>query len=324
MPVKKEKISKIVFIVGPTAIGKTRLAVRLAKKINAEVVSADSMQIYKGMRILSQAPSAEEKDHIRHHLIGLLDPKDEYSAAAFIKLATERIRSIIRRRKMPIVAGGSGLYVKALIDGLFPAPAADMKFRLRMHRRALKMGPGSIHKELMLIDPVSAGNIHPNDERRIVRALEIYHITGRTMTDLKSQTKGLKDHYEIYIFGLTGPREDMYNGINMRTDVMFEKGLVREIKRLMKKKMSKTASAALGIKEVRSFLKGEYGLSEAKEMLKQNTRNFAKRQMTWFRADPRIQWFDVSKSNDTDIARKIMAYIKKRSGKNTKYAVRCT
>lgn len=289
---------RIIFIVGPTAIGKTRVAVKLARTLSSEIISADSMQVYKGMRLLSQAPGRAEKKSVRYHLTEVLYPRKEYSVALFIKRARPLIASIMKRGKVPIVAGGSGLYVKGLIDGLFPSPEADMKFRAKMARFAAKYGSKKLHTKLSKIDPVSAGLIHPNDLRRIIRSLEIHHSTGKTMTELKSETKGIKDIYDIKIFGLTRPREEIYSGIDARVDEMFRDNVVGEVKGLKKKRLSKTAGEALGLKEISGYLEGQYDPDTAKDLLKMNTRRFAKRQFTWFRADKRIKWIDLSKVSE--------------------------
>ncbi|MFA6142533.1 MAG: tRNA (adenosine(37)-N6)-dimethylallyltransferase MiaA [Candidatus Omnitrophota bacterium] len=302
---------KIIFIVGPTAIGKTRLAVKLADKINGEIISADSMQVYKGMKILSQAPSFAERKGARHHLVGLLDPRKEYSVADFRIMATDIISSIIRRKKAVIIVGGSGLYVKALIDGLFPTPKADLKFRKKMEAFASKNGLKKLYEKLLKTDQGSAKLIHPNDKRRIIRALEIYNATGKTMTELKTETRGLSDIYNIRIYGLIRPRDEIYPLINSRVERMFGEGLVREVKRFKGKKLSRTAAAILGYKEVSGYIDGSYDLEAAKEILKKNTRRFAKRQLTWFRADHRIQWFDLSKiDNKALIGRIVKEYHK--------------
>ena len=182
----------VVFLVGPTATGKTSLAIKLAKRLKGEIVSADSMQVYKRMRVISQAPSRSEMGGIRHHLVSILDPSTDYNVSSFRKKATEAIRSIVRRGKIPIVAGGSGLYIKALVDGLFPSPEADIRFREKLGRFIKKYGSARAHKKLAAIDPDSAARIHPNDARRIIRALELYNVTGRTMTELKKIQRALK------------------------------------------------------------------------------------------------------------------------------------
>jgi tRNA dimethylallyltransferase len=303
MPLSKKY--SVIFIVGPTAIGKTPLGVKLAHKTGGEIISADSMQVYKSMEVISQAPTRKEKERVAHRLIGIIDPGKEYSVAAFRDQATRAIASAIKRKKVPIVVGGSGLYVKALIDGLFPSPEADEAFREKMYRIASKKGSSELHKELSAIDPDSAGRIHPNDTRRIIRALEIYKTTGKTMTEHKVETKGLKDKYDIKIYGLRAPRGTIYEKINLRVDRMLDEGAVTEVLRLKKKALSRTARAVLGYKEIAGYLDGDYDFEAAREILKKNTRNFAKRQLTWFGADKRIKWFDVTKKSDGAIIKKI-------------------
>ncbi|OGW85315.1 MAG: tRNA (adenosine(37)-N6)-dimethylallyltransferase MiaA [Omnitrophica bacterium RIFCSPLOWO2_01_FULL_45_10] len=296
------RINTVIFIVGPTAVGKTRLAVKLAAKIGGEIISCDSMQIYKGLRILSQAPTAKDKKSIRHHLVAVLGVGKEYNAASFRRRAVRIINSMIgRKAAVPIIVGGSGLYVKSLIDGLFPSPPADLKFRNRMRRFIINYGSEKPHKELSNIDPEAAKKIHPNDSRRIIRALEIYHATGHTPTEIKLKTKGIKDLYDIRIFGLMKPRELLYSDINTRVDRMFEDGALDEVKRLQRKRLSKTAKAILGFKEIKGLLNKKYGFDTAKDLLKKNTRRFAKRQIAWFKQDSRIAWFDVSKMIDEKI-----------------------
>ena len=286
---------KVIFIVGPTAIGKTCLAVELAKKIGGEIISADSMQGYKGMDILSQKPAKNEQKKVPHHLISFLKAQDEYSAANFSKLARKKIEEIIKRQKTPIVVGGSGLYVKALIDGVFPSRGKDEYLRKELQRLAEDKGNLFLYNRLKKIDPASAAKIHPNDLKRVIRAIEIYELEKVTKTGLKEKTKGIKDKYDIKIFGLIADREKLYQRINKRVDLMFRKGLVKEVEKLLRGTLSITSSQALGIKEVKGFLEKEYGIAKAKEILKRNTRRFAKRQLTWFRPDSRIVWLDAGK-----------------------------
>lgn len=295
----------IVFIVGPTAIGKTSLAVRLASSLHGEVISCDSMQVYKGMQILNQSPKYAKTKKCRYHLVEFLRPQEEFSVAAFIKRSSILINNLIKNKKVPIFAGGTGLYVKGLIDGLFVSPEADIKFRKSMYGYAKRYGSSKLHAKLKKIDAAASRSIHPNDTRRIVRALEIWHSTGSTMTELKKTTKGISDKYTIKIFGLTAPREKIYSNINDRVDEMLASGVINEVKRLSKKRLSKTAKAVLGYKEILGYLKDDYDLETAKELMKRNTRRFAKRQLTWFRADKRIKWFDVSKIKQSRIIKSI-------------------
>jgi len=291
---------KVIVIVGPTASGKTNLAVNLAKKINGEIISADSMQAYKGMDIISQSPTPLERSRAKHHLISFLDPRKEYSAVMFSKKADKTIADIVRRKKTPIVVGGSGLYVKALIDGVFPSKGKDEAFRERLRSEAKKNGNDFLHARLREIDPVSAGKIHPNDVKKIIRALEIYETHKKTKSHLQKKTKGIKDKYDVRMFGITMERKILYEKINARVDEMFKRGLVAEAKRLLTHAGGATSSLALGVKEARGFLEGSYGIGEAAEALKKNTRRFAKRQLTWFRADRRIKWIDINKTSLTE------------------------
>jgi tRNA dimethylallyltransferase len=256
MPLKKN----VVFIVGPTAIGKTAFSIKCASRVNGEIISCDSMQVYRGMQVLSQAPGPAETKKIRHHLVKFLSPQKEFNVAAFRKKAVRLISNITKRKKTPIVVGGSGLYVKGLVDGLFPSPKADIRFRAKMYDYAARHGSARLYKKLAKVDPAAARLIHPNDARRIVRALEIWHSTGKTMTELKRKTKGLSEKYAIKIFALTAPRERIYFNIDNRVDRMLAGGAVDEVKKLLKKRLSKTAGAVLGLKEISSYLKGEYGL----------------------------------------------------------------
>ncbi len=287
MQLKKEAV---IFIVGPTGIGKTALALKMARKIRAEIISCDSMQVYKAMNILSQPPKVSETKKIRYHLIKFLSPTKEYSAGSFERRAASLIDDIIRRKQIPIIVGGTGLYVKSLVDGLFPSPGALPKLRKRLYDYASRYGNARLHNKLKKIDPRAADSIHPNNVRRVVRALEICHSTGRTMTELKGDTKGIADKYRIKMIGLTSSREKIYSNINARVDKMFASGVVGEVRKLSRRRLSKTAKAVLGYKEILGFLKKEYSLDEAKELMKRNTRRFAKRQLTWFRADKRIKW----------------------------------
>lgn len=296
---------KIVFIVGPTAIGKTSLAIKLASKIKGEIISCDSMQVYKGVKILSQAPARRETGKIPYHLINFLSPAKEFSVARFVKTARRLIKEVIARKRTPIIAGGSGLYIKGLIDGLFPSPEADNRFRERMYGLARRRGSGYLHKKLKVIDPISAAAIHENDAKRIIRALEIWHSTGKTMTELKKETKGISGIYNIKMFGLTAPRDIIYERINGRVEDMIKAGAVKEVKKISKKKLSKTTGTVLGLRELSAFLGGEYDLNTAIELMKRNTRRFAKRQLTWFRADGRIEWFDISRLSERKIVDKI-------------------
>jgi len=310
MGIKRRSVSgtganRAVFIVGPTAAGKTSLAVKVARRLHGEIISCDSMQVYKGMAVASQSPGAAAKKAVRHHLVEVLDPHCEYNAASFRRRATAIIASLERRGKPPVIVGGSGLYIKALIDGLFPSPKPDERFRRSMYRFTATHGSKALHDRLAGIDAQAARSIHPNDTRRIIRALEIHHTAGKTKTDLKKKTRGIAGTHKVMLFGITRPREDLYNRIDRRCDAMVEDGIVEEVEKLRRKKLSRTARGMLGFKEVMGYVSGQYDSEAMKELLKKNTRRFAKRQLTWFRADKRIRWFDASAVSEEKIVKEI-------------------
>lgn len=278
----------VFFLVGPTASGKTKLSFELAKNLNAEIISCDSMCVYKGMDILTSKPSALDRKKTKHHLVDIISPAKEFSVAKYRLMALDVIEDILKRGKTPLFVGGSGLYVKAVVDGLFSSNKKDAGFRKRQEQLAEKYGKIYLYNKLKKIDPVIAKKIHPNNLRRVIRALEIYHTERKRPSELKQKTEPLR--HKVNIFGLKIDREELYENIDHRVDHMFERGLAREVKNLSKRKLSLTAKAALGYKEVLGYLKGKYSIDEAKELLKRNTRRFAKRQLTWFRADKRIQW----------------------------------
>jgi len=281
---------RLIFLVGPTAIGKTGISFELAKLINGEIVSCDSMQVYKGMDIGTSKPAGTLLTAIAHHMIGIIEPSDEFSVARFRKLAVEAIEDILKRDKAPLIVGGSGLYLKVLIDGIFEAPSADRELRARLKQESDEFGIGVLYKRLEGVDKESASRIHPNDLRRILRALEVYEKAKAPISQLKSNTVGLSGKYEIRIFGLNMERPGLYKKIDGRVDQMFKEGLVDEARRLTERELSLTASQALGYKEVFAFLRGECDIEEAKRLIKRNTRHYAKRQLTWFKRDKRIEW----------------------------------
>jgi len=291
----------IIFLVGPTASGKTKLSLKLAKKLNAEIISCDSMCVYKGMDILTSKPTLANRKQIKHHLIDIIPPTREFSVAEYRSMALKKIEEILKRKKTPLFVGGSGLYVKAVTDGLFPSAEKDLKFRKKQGALAKKYGRYYLYKKLKKIDPDRAEKIHPNDLRRVIRALEIYHTEKRRPSELNRDTESLK--YDFKIFGLATERSKLYKNIEDRVEEMFKKGIVGEVKKLSKKTLSMTAGKALGYSEVLGYLKGEYSLEETKKLLKKNTRHFAKKQLTWFRPDSRIHWLSFQDLDKTDIVR---------------------
>ena len=297
---------KLIFLVGPTASGKSQVALALAKKISAEIISCDSMQVYQGMDILTSKVTRVFRRKIPHHLIDIISPDKEYNVALFCKETRKQIKEILRRGKKVLLVGGTGLYILSLIDGIFKLKSQDKLLRRKLSLEAQKSGSRTLHARLQKCDPPAAAKIHPHDTRRIIRALEVFYTTGKPISALQKEKQGLKDEYEVAVFGLNMPRSQLYQRIDARVDRMLAKGLVKEVRKLLKFKLSKTARAALGIKEISGYLDGLYDLACARRLIKQNTRRYAKRQLTWFRKDKRITWIDITdKEKPQETARKI-------------------
>jgi tRNA dimethylallyltransferase len=297
---------KIICLIGPTAAGKTEVAIELAKRVGAEIISCDSMQIYKEIDIASCKPDKKKRKTIPHYLTDIISPSQDYNAARFRASAEKIISDIHKRGKIPLIVGGTGLYLRALLDGLFTGPGQNRALRKRLSLQAKKHGKAYLYEKLKKADPRAAGGIHPHDLRRVIRALEVYEETGLPISVLKKKTRGIREKYKVYSFGLKWPRSELYERIEKRVDGMFRRGVVAEIRRLAKRRVSRTAKSLLGYKEVEGFLKGEYSRDEARELLKKNTRRYAKRQIGWFRREKGVKWIDIS---EKDSAKKIAAKI---------------
>lgn len=294
-----EKI-KVIAVVGPTASGKTSLAVSIALAVGGEVVSADSMQIYKGMDIATAKPTTEEQRGVTHHLIDFLDPSETYSVAQYVDDAKKCIADISGRGKVPIIAGGTGLYIDSLLGGIdfsFVPDNGDIRKKLNM--RAEKEGSAALLRELSEIDPETASALHENNVGRIIRALEVYYLTGETISEQKrkSREKG-SDYDTLYIYIDYLDRQKLYDRIDKRVDMMLDAGLSEEAKKYISLNENTTARQAIGYKELKPYFLGELTLSEAAENLKKETRHYAKRQMTWFRRNNNM--FKVSPDADVD------------------------
>lgn len=285
----------IVAIVGPTAVGKTQLSIEIAKRFNGEVISGDSMQVYKQFDIGTAKILPEEMQGIPHHLLDIREPHEEYSAADFKKHVEVLVEEITSKGRLPIIVGGSGLYIQsALFDYNFPDIKRDEKRTEELMNQVREEGIEEIYHRLELIDPEQAKKIHPNNHRRVIRALEIYETTGKTKTDWeKDQT--IETPYDIIFIGLEMERETLYSEINKRVDLMFENGLLEEVTNLHQQGLKDTqAMKAIGYKEFIDYLEGREELSEAIDKLKQNSRRYAKRQYTWFRNKLTIDWYTVT------------------------------
>jgi len=302
---------RIVFLVGPTASGKSEVAVRLAARINAEIISCDSMQIYKGMDIITSKPSYALRKKVRHHLISVVLPTQDYDVARYRRDALKKVKEIIKKSRVPLFVGGTGFYMSILIDGIFKAKAADASVRSLLSKTAQEKGSAFLHNRLKAVDPQAAGRIHPNDTKRIIRALEVYEINGRPISQLQIERRGLGAEYEVRIFCLQMDRESLYARIEARLEWMFRQGLLEEVRRLLKLRLSRTVQYAIGIEECKEYLGGRTSLDEVKRLMKQKTRNYAKRQLTWFRKDKRIEWVDVAAAESpASIAKRIALSLK--------------
>jgi len=290
----QEKPSLLV-ITGPTATGKTSAGIEAALQLNGEIVSADSMMVYRGMDIGTAKPTAAEMRGIPHHLIDVVDPDEDFSVACYQELAEKHIREISLRGKLPILVGGTGLYVRAVLDHYNFVVGADQALRRELQDAARARGVAWLHEQLAKVDPVSAARLHPNNVRRVIRALEVYYKTGQPLSSFQDRDLRTDSKYCALVFGLTCDRSEIYRRIEKRVDEMLAAGLVEEVRRLMSRGYGRdlTSMKGLGYKEIAAYLAGEISLDEAVKILKRNTRRFAKRQLTWFRRDNRIIWLDV-------------------------------
>ena len=291
---------RIIFIVGPTAVGKTEVAIALARRIKGEIVSCDSMQVYRDVAIASNKPSAQDLKKVPHHLIDIVPPEQDFDVVRFNTLALKAVRNILAAGKVPVIAGGSGMYMQILLDGIFKEGKKDSSVREGLKARLQEQGSLALYTELQKVDRETADKIHPNDARRIIRALEVYRTTQQPLSQVQKKRSGLWGKYDVRLFALDRPREELYARINQRVDAMFDAGLVKEIQGLEHRPLSKTAASIIGIKEVRACLQGQDGLDEAKALMKMNTRRLAKRQLTWFRKEKRLKWIFLQKTDKVE------------------------
>ncbi len=292
-------------IVGPTATGKTALGVKLAKYFSGEIVSADSMQVYEGAPIATAVPSSQERQGVKHHLMEILSPDATFTVSDYAALADAAIQSIIENGKLPILVGGTGLYIEAVVDHIrfLPAPA-DGVVRGRLAKKMQEVGSQVMLEELSRVDPVTAARLHPNDKRRILRALELYELTGRTLSEQNALSKAEASPYDPLIIGLNyRDRAALYRRIDERVEQMLQKGLLAEAQKMLETPC-KGMAQAIGHKELFPYLRGEQALSECVERLKRETRRYAKRQLTWFRRDERIHWIYLDEARDPFAAAK--------------------
>lgn len=285
---------KVIVICGPTASGKTKLSIELAKKMNGEIVSADSMQIYQEMNIGTAKPTKEEMQGIKHYLLDFVSPDKRYSVAEYKKDAIEAIDEIIAKGKTPIVIGGTGLYINSLIYGIeYPEIELDVKYREELDKIAETDGLNTLYEMAKKIDPEAIKAISQNDKKRICRILEIYHATGKTKTEQEIESRKNGPKYNYLVFGINMDREKLYERINMRVDIMIANGLIEEVEKILQKYQEfPTAMQGLGYKEVVEYLNKNITKEEMIEKIKMETRRYAKRQLTWFRRYENITWID--------------------------------
>ncbi|CCO09346.1 tRNA (adenosine(37)-N6)-dimethylallyltransferase MiaA [Desulforamulus hydrothermalis] len=307
-----QDLRPLVVIVGPTAAGKTDVAIELAKLVRGEVISADSMLVYRGMDIGTAKPTLAERQGIPHHLIDIVEPDQEFSVAMFQRAAEKLIIEITDRGNLPLLVGGTGLYIRSVIDHYDFTPAdGNSELREQLKQQAARLGNQAMHRQLAAVDPVTAQKLHPNDIRRVIRALEVYYQTGKPISEYRYVQKNNLPKYRCRMFGLTMDRQLLYQRIEQRVDLMLQQGLVEEVRQLMERYDTwGTALQGLGYKEIIAYLKGECTLADAVELIKRNTRRFAKRQLTWFRADKRIHWLCLENYSDkSKLAREIAKQI---------------
>ena len=302
---KKEgkKMKKVIVICGPTASGKTNLAIELAKKIDGEIVSCDSMQIYQEMNIGTAKPTKEEMQGIKHYVLDFVSPEKRYSVADYKKDAKKAIKEILQKGKKPIIVGGTGLYVDSLIYEIeYPGIEFDQSYRQQLEKRVEEQGLEKLYEEAKKIDPLAIQKISENDTKRILRILEIYHATGKNKTEQEIESRKKEVEYDYYVYALKWDREVLYERINKRVDNMIEQGLVEEVEEILKRHTQfPTAMQGLGYKEVVEYLNEKITKEEMVEKIKMETRRYAKRQMTWFRKNKQTIWLEGQEKIEKNI-----------------------
>ena len=299
---------RIIAIVGPTAVGKTVVSIEAAKMLGAEIVSCDSMQVYRYMPLLSQAPTAEEQEAVAHHMIDCIKPSVSFSAGFYHKLALPIIERILRQGKPVVITGGTGLYLKALMQGICDAPPEDPLVRSRLWRECEEIGANGLHDRLRSVDAQAAAKIHPNDAKRIIRALEVHTASGRPLSDWWRGTQQQPLAEDLVVVGLNRPRDLLYERINNRLlHMLYEQGVVNEVRELLRMPLSPTARQVHGLPDIENYLTGHATLKEMIPVWQQRVRNYAKRQLTWFRKTPEIRWLDIASGESAaDTANRIL------------------
>ncbi|WP_299467488.1 tRNA (adenosine(37)-N6)-dimethylallyltransferase MiaA [uncultured Gimesia sp.] len=311
MQFSREVLQQCWFLAGPTACGKTELSLLLAEHLNAEILAMDSMSLYRGMDIGTAKASPAERARVPHHLIDLIDPHEKFSVADYFTAAEECCRQIIERGRTPLFVGGTGLYLRTILRGVFNGPSADWEYRRELEAIAETEGNEALHNRLAAVDPVWAEKLHPNDVRRVARALEVFHVSGVPLSAQHAEGILTPEECPAHVYWLLPDREWLYERINLRVDQMLAEGLMDEVKQLLAAEppMSRTARQALGYKELIDFMEGVYSYERAVELLKQQTRRFAKRQHTFFRNIKECREIDVHPEDQpADLLKKILEF----------------
>jgi len=292
------RFKPVVVMVGPTAVGKSRIAVEVAKAFETEVLTADSRQVYRGMDIGTDKPLPEERQAVPHRLIDLVDPNESFNAGLYRRQALDEIERLYRGRRLPLVVGGTGLYVRVLLKGLCDAPPADPIVRATLRQEAKDQGHDRLYVRLVEVDPVAAARLHPRDESKVIRALEVYQLSGRRMSEFQEEHGFAERPFSALIIGLNRDRDARYRRIEERIDWQLSHGLIEETKQLLAQGFQRDSAAmkGLGYRQVAEHLAGEYDAGEMVLRFKRDTRHFSKRQMTWFRKEPGIQWLTIEES----------------------------
>lgn len=299
-------------LIGPTAVGKTKISIEIAKKIQGEIISGDSMQVYKFFDIGTAKIKPEETQGIPHHLINIKDPTEGFSVAEFKKLAEEKIEEINRKKKFPMLVGGTGLYVNAVINNYyFLEDDSNKKIRNKLKKIAEEKGIEYLLDKLQEVDPISAQKFHINDQRRIIRALEVFYSTGKPISLYHNSSNVQNEKYKLFMVGLNLSREKLYERINLRVDMMLNEGWLKEVEEILQSGIPSDAPAlqGLGYKQLVMYLKGQLSLDYAVELIKRDTRRFAKRQLTWFNRDNRINWIQMDNKEENAVLEEILSYL---------------
>jgi len=301
---------KIVIVLGPTAVGKTELALAVAQRVNAEIVNADSQQVYRYLDIGTGKPSKPERERVRHHLIDVVNPDEDFNAARYRQLAAASIDEIHKRGAKVLVSGGTGLYLKALTGGLFSGPGQDTELRANLEREIAQIGLAALYDRLIAIDPGANTKIHPNDRQRIIRALEVYQSTGRPLSEWQNEHRFQEEAFQVLKIGLARARDELYDLISRRSESMIRAGLLDEVRGLMERgyELDLKPLRSVGYRQMGEVIEGIKGLPEAIAEMKQETRRLAKRQLTWFRSDPEIRWFHPEKQ-EREIGELVQAFL---------------